>query len=82
MSKKAVGRVDNADRRSGMERREFNYTLHIPENRTDEDRRCSRDAKNGRPPPRLMERKTGHKRGSRKERSESAGFSENVDVNI
>ena len=34
---------DNGGRRSGIERREFNYDEHIPERRTDCDRRSGLD---------------------------------------
>ena len=35
--------VDNGDRRSGIERREFTYAFHIPERRSGEDRRSGFD---------------------------------------
>ena len=34
-----------ADRRSGVERREFQYTIHIPERRSGIDRRCAQNWK-------------------------------------
>jgi hypothetical protein len=34
---------DNGGRRSGIERREFSYTQHIPEQRSGKDRRSGND---------------------------------------
>ena len=34
---------DTGDRRSGIERRRFTYTIHIPERRSGEDRRSGLD---------------------------------------
>ena len=34
---------DNGGRRSGIERRQFSYTQHIPEQRSDKDRRSGND---------------------------------------
>jgi len=34
---------DNGSRRSGIERRQFLYTAHIPERRSDKDRRNGLD---------------------------------------
>ena len=34
---------DNGERRSGIERREFSYDQHIPENRSGKDRRSGLD---------------------------------------
>jgi hypothetical protein len=34
---------DNGGRRSGIERREFSYDQHIPENRSGKDRRSGLD---------------------------------------
>ena len=33
------------DRRCGVERREFQYSLHIPERRSGIDRRCAKNGK-------------------------------------
>ena len=33
------------DRRCGVERREFQYTLHIPDRRSGLDRRCAKNGK-------------------------------------
>jgi hypothetical protein len=47
------GLRDNGGRRSGMDRRQFSYTGHIPERRVGEDRRsrldrrCGEDRRNG-----------------------------------
>ena len=35
------------DRRSGKERRKFSYTLHIPERRTENDRRSGLERRTG-----------------------------------
>ena len=35
--------ADNGGRRSGSERRSYSYTVHIPERRRVEDRRCGDD---------------------------------------
>jgi len=35
--------LDNDGRRSGCDRRNYSYTLHIPERRKDKDRRSSFD---------------------------------------
>ncbi len=44
MSKKRepqmLSSTDNGDRRSGVERRKFSYTLHLPERRNGGDRRA------------------------------------------
>jgi hypothetical protein len=37
---------DNGGRRSGIERRQFSYSSHIPERRNGEDRRTSPDSRN------------------------------------
>jgi hypothetical protein len=37
---------DNGGRRSGIERRQFSYSSHIPERRRDEDRRTGPDRRN------------------------------------
>jgi hypothetical protein len=34
---------DNGGRRSGIDRRFFSYSIHIPERRSDIDRRCNKD---------------------------------------
>ena len=31
--------IDNGGRRSGIDRRQFSYAVHIPERRTEEERR-------------------------------------------
>jgi len=38
--------LDNGGRRLGVDRREFSYTLHIPERRQDENRRTRVDRRN------------------------------------
>jgi hypothetical protein len=35
--------LDNGGRRSGGDRRNYSYTLHIPERRSGQDRRCGED---------------------------------------
>ena len=37
---------DNSGRRSSIERRQFTYTLHIPERRTAPERRFEKDRRN------------------------------------
>ncbi len=39
--------ADNGGRRSGIDRRQFSYTAHIPERRCGEDRRSSEDRRSG-----------------------------------
>jgi len=36
-------RLDNGERRSGIDRREFSYDQYIPERRSGEDRRTRKD---------------------------------------
>jgi hypothetical protein len=38
---------DNGGRRTGIERRYFNYSAHIPERRSGEDRRSRNDRRSG-----------------------------------
>jgi hypothetical protein len=38
---------DNGGRRSGIERRRFSYSDHIPERRGGVDRRCGKDRRDG-----------------------------------
>jgi hypothetical protein len=38
---------NNADRRSGIERRVFSYTLHVPEQRSGKERRKSLGRRSG-----------------------------------
>ena len=38
---------DNGGRRSGIERRRFSYSGHIPERRSGVDRRCGKDRRDG-----------------------------------
>jgi hypothetical protein len=35
--------IDNGGRRSGGDRRNYSYTIHIPERRGGQDRRCGED---------------------------------------
>ncbi|MGD8959141.1 MAG: hypothetical protein PVI27_04780 [Desulfobacteraceae bacterium] len=44
---------DNGGRRSGIERRQYHYTSHIPERRSGEDRRSGKDRRKN---PRLFSR--------------------------
>lgn len=39
--------ADNGGRRSGIERRRFSYSDHIPERRSGRDRRCGKDRRCG-----------------------------------
>ena len=40
--------IDNGDRRSGIIRRQFNYSMHIPERRFDKvEQRSGKDRRNG-----------------------------------
>ena len=43
----AFNLVDNGGRRSGIERRRFSYSGHIPERRGGVDRRCVKDRRDG-----------------------------------
>jgi hypothetical protein len=43
----AVDISDNGGRRTGIERRYFSYSTHIPERRCDDDRRCEEDRRSG-----------------------------------
>jgi hypothetical protein len=38
---------DNGGRRTGLERRHFNYSTHIPERRSGDDRRTGKDRRSG-----------------------------------
>ena len=38
---------DNGGRRSGIERRRFNYSGHFPERRSGNERRCGNDRRSG-----------------------------------
>jgi len=38
--------LDNGGRRSGIDRRVFTYAIHIPERRSEADRRCGMDRRN------------------------------------
>ena len=38
---------DNGGRRSGVDRRQFSYSTHIPERRAEEDRRSGLDRRKG-----------------------------------
>ena len=40
---KKVISLDNEDRRSGADRRNFSYTMHIPERRSGKERRIGED---------------------------------------
>ncbi|MDX2492799.1 hypothetical protein [Desulfosarcina sp.] len=44
---------DNGGRRSGVDRRQFTYAVHIPERRSGEDRRTSWDRRSPRQEARL-----------------------------
>ena len=43
----AFNLTDNGGRRSGIERRRFSYSGHIPERRSGVDRRCVKDRRDG-----------------------------------
>jgi hypothetical protein len=45
-SKLAFFDKDNGGRRSGIERRQFSYSSHIPERRRDDERRTGPDRRN------------------------------------
>ncbi len=53
---------DNGGRRSGIDRRQFSYSGHIPERRTGRDRRSGKDRRSG------FDRRSGHDRRSGIER--------------
>ena len=42
---KNVGITDNGNRRFGIDRREFSYTVHLPERRSNKNRRSVSDHK-------------------------------------
>jgi hypothetical protein len=52
---------DNGGRRSGIERRRFQYTSHIPERRSGHDRRSGFDRRSG-IDRRTLERRQGEER--------------------
>ena len=62
LSRRSLPFFDNGGSRSGIERREFTYTLHIPERREGKDRRSSGDRRN------LLETGDSPKRTTGKER--------------
>ncbi len=39
--------IDNGGRRSGVERRRYSYSSHIPERRSGEERRSGKDRRDG-----------------------------------
>jgi hypothetical protein len=59
---------DKGGRRSGIERRQFHYSVHIPERRCGQDRRSGKDRRNGRDRRKVtdirigVERRTGIER--------------------
>ena len=64
-SHKKQGLSDNGGRRSGIDRRQFSYTGHIPERRAGEerrnrlDRRCGEDRRNGNDKTMEINRRSG-----------------------
>ena len=60
--------ADNGGRRSGIDRRQFSYNMHIPERRatqdrrSDKDRRVSEDRRKHGSPPVAFERRSGKER--------------------
>jgi len=54
LAKKGLGKIvmmrtslpDNGGRRSGADRRQFSYGVHIPDKRLEEDRRSGTDRRN------------------------------------
>ncbi len=53
--------IDNGGRRTGIDRREFLYAIHLPERRSDKDRRGGFDRRSG-TVSRSIERSTGDRR--------------------
>ena len=52
---------NNGDRRSNIERRQINYYAHIPEYRTENDRRCGTDRRQQKKAPIPIERRKSRK---------------------
>ena len=59
----AFNLTDNGGRRSGIERRRFSYSGHIPERRSGVDRRCVKDRRDG---ERHMAKEDGHDEQNRR----------------
>jgi len=59
MNISAVSVIDNGGRRSGIGRRQFSYSDHIPDRRIGKDRRSSSDRRSGLDRRRQIERRTG-----------------------
>ncbi|RLA99177.1 MAG: hypothetical protein DRG83_13450 [Deltaproteobacteria bacterium] len=60
---------DNGGRRSGVDRRQFSYSKHIPERRTGIERRSGKDRRSG------FDRRSGKDRRSGQERRSAWAFS-------
>ena len=56
-SKVALDFMDNGGRRSGIDRRQFSYSDHIPERRMNQDRRNGKDRRDAEIGGREMERR-------------------------
>ncbi|HDM10207.1 MAG TPA: hypothetical protein ENF92_06795 [Desulfobacteraceae bacterium] len=63
------GNRDKGGRRSGIDRREFSYSSHIPERRSGRERRSGKDRRSG------FDRRSGHDRRSGRERRLQPGRS-------
>ena len=60
----ALTLIDNGGRRSGIGRRQFSYSYHIPEKRSDKDRRNGIDRRGGK----AIEMKLGKNHRERQDR--------------
>jgi hypothetical protein len=59
MNISAVSVIDNGGRRSGIGRRQFSYSEHIPDRRIGKDRRSGSGRRSGLDRRRQIERRTG-----------------------
>ena len=78
MNISAVSVIDNGGRRSGIGRRQFSYSDHIPDRRIGKDRRSDSDRRSGLDRRRQIERRTGKviemKIDKRKEKDRRCGL--------
>jgi hypothetical protein len=79
MNISAVSVIDNGGRRSGIGRRQFSNSDHIPERRISKDRRSGSDRRSGMNRRRQMERRIGKVIGMKvdKRKKTEAGWSAN-----
>ena len=78
MNISAVSVIDNGGRRSGIGRRQFSYSDHIPDRRIGKDQRSGSDRRSGLDRRRKIERRTGKviemKVDKRKEKDRRCGL--------